>query len=259
MNMSENEQILVRLREHYTPKRRQTLHRELAILRLLTTYNPLRSMSIFKIHQELTDEKFKSEIGKIEELVGVGLGKKLHFVEVLRLVHNLEIEGLVDIRSGKRRAKLISPTFKGFLYCSAFGHLSRQESVDFLARYDRLMGALIKLYPESEHAKLTEVVNLILRSIFSNLYLFPMGLNISETDLQDSRDTLLYPVQLNTLVGVLAFMRREVIKPEDFNRLSKEEKEILKSAWNRYLNETKSYFEYYDLAKKVYDETIKLW
>lgn len=258
--MSTNEQVLLRLRENYTLKKRQTLHREFAILRLLTAYEQpkSRTISVYKLHQDLTNEKFRSEIRGIEDLIGVGLGKRLDFAQVLRLVNGLEKEGHVSVVTGKRRAKLVSLTFKGFLFCFAFGYLSGKESVNYLAKRDKVMRALIKLFPESEQAKFTEVASLILKNIFSNLFLFST-LGMSEAELKENGEKLLYPIQLTALVGVLRYYRMDAIKPDDFNKLSPDEKGALKAAWKNYLIETKSYLENYNLAKNIYDQKIGLW
>ena len=133
------------------------------------------------------------------------------------------------------------------------------EAIIYLSNTDKTIGALIKLFPEREHVIFTEAMNVQLKIAFSNIVLFPLSLGVSETDSQTLKEALIQSIKNNLLIGVLRYMLRGTIKPEDFCRLNTEEKKMVKDYWNSYVINTKEYLQHYNIAKQIYDELMHEW
>ncbi len=127
-----------------SPKQRETMHREVTILKLLVAKrNP---MSVYAIHKSL--DRREVNVEDIEDELGIP-SQRLQYSQVLRAVRNLESDGLVSHDSGTRKSDLTYITPPGLMMLIMFGYATDEELEAFLVEQSKTMSATLKVVRSS--------------------------------------------------------------------------------------------------------------
>jgi len=246
--MSEINPILSWIRSR-PPKRRRTLHRVYAVLRLLARSN--KPQTIYMIHKNLIDGTTATELEAIGSVIGAGIGKPA-FAQVLRLVKELDRQGFVVSEEGKRNARYTDLTFKGLTYGAASGYVAREDTIHYLARKSPLYAILRKLWPKSETRLANEVEDLVLKSF----RMVPvLGLeSLGENMWGSFEEGYIEAVEDGVLSLIFGIRRKAPIDPEDLKKLSPAERKTLESALGKYINRMKVVADLCKAAEELYVE-----
>jgi len=247
--------IFFKFRE-YTPRQKKSLHQNLSILKLLLTAE--RPLSIYKIHIRLISKEFEHEVSEIESGAGTELGKP-KFAYVWRLVNGLGKEGLIGEAKGKRKARLFSLRLKGFFLCVSEGYASREEIRNYISRVSMFSKILFKLFPEWGLELSETLLSFVVTMSVSVLLATSLGVK-PFSFLEDGREEEIKgafweQVEIFLFQGLLTFAMKGA--SIDYEKLTSEEKDILKRKWKLFAENFSKVLELYELSTRLYKEKVE--